>query len=257
MGGVGQQGASASVCVRRIGTPGLANRLTTGVQPSSRLPACTPASRRAAWLSLRRFLSGRCRVNWRVLFGQQCRQPRPGDIDKMEFVGKGKILGQQALRRMRTGRTRDQRFARRYNRPAARASPSTASQGPCASSATYAPAPRRNSASSRAARKDASPSANRRSCCKPGLPQIKMLAGAGKHDAEQGAGAVLQAQAGRRVDDRRKAQLRDGQRRDGHVEAGGEFAGHALHRRRAQHGAARDGGDLACRLRFVLGDARR
>ena len=202
-------------------------------------------------------LEGQVQGELAALLRQQGGQPGPVDIDEMEFFGKGEVLGQQAQGRMRTGAKRDQRivlrvagrrqrraidgqpravFVQRHVRPRA-AQEQGVEQGRAHGWFTIG---------------------KHAQIGEPRLVQMVKVAAAAELDAEQGAGTGGQAQAGRRVQEGREMQARNGQRRQGHVICAREFASHALHRLRAQHRAARNMhhlGQLAAARRFVGGDA--
>ena len=199
-------------------------------------------------------LEGQVQGELAALLRQQGGQPGPVDIDEMEFFGKGEVLGQQAQGRMRTGAKRDQRivlrvagrrqrhaidgqpravFVQRHVRPRA-AQEQGVEQGRAHGWFTIG---------------------KHAQIGEPRLVQMVKVAAAAELDAEQGAGTGWQAQAGRRVQEGREMQARNGQRRQGHVICAGELAGDALHRLRAQYGAARYVRQLAATGRFFQGHA--
>ena len=118
----------------------------------------------------------------------------------MEFFRKGEILGQQAQRRVRTGREGDQRIVffvtGRRQRRAIDSQPRTVFiQRHVRSRAAQEQGVEQGRAHGRFA------IGKQAQAGKAGLIQVVVVAAAGELNAEQGAGAVGQAQAGRRVDD--------------------------------------------------------
>ncbi|MNN40890.1 hypothetical protein D3C81_1549810 [compost metagenome] len=136
-----------------------------------------------------------------ALFRQQGRQQRPGDIDEMEFFRKREILGQQAQGRVRTGGNGDQRVVvriagRRQQRAIDGLPWAVFVQRHVRARAVQ----EQGVEQGRAHRWFAI--GKQAQAGKAGLVKVVVVAAAGELNAEQGAGAIGQAQAGRGVDDR-------------------------------------------------------
>jgi hypothetical protein len=135
-----------------------------------------------------------------ALLRQQRRQQGPGDIDEMEFFGKREILGQQTQGRVRTGGKWEQRIVvriagRRQWRAIDGQPRAVLVQRHVRARAVQEQGVEQGRAHGRfAIGKQAQPGKTR-------LIQMVVVAAAGELNAEQGAGAGGQAQAGRRVDD--------------------------------------------------------
>ena len=175
-----------------------------------------------------------------AIVGQQRLDRRQLNIDKVEFVGKGKVFGQQAVGRVRGGLERDQRLAwlkadRRdghllQRQPAPRAN---------AVDDLHAGAAHMQEQGVAQARAQGRLAVEKQAQRRHGqLAQVGQRAGGFDADADGGAEFAGQAQRWRRRQHGLIAHVKQAQRRHRHIPGRAELAGHALLLLRMHDGAA-------------------